>query len=626
MGLSRKAFFTRMANVLGCWHSSWAAWLVLALSALISIAAWHISSQSVWRKAEIRFEAQALDMRDRIVTRMHEQQVALKGGVGLFSASQNVTRDEWRRFYESLETEKLLPGLQGFGFAALVDEAGARSVVRNVRNEGYANFSISPAGSRPEYAVIAMLEPFDERNQRAFGYDMWSEPTRRAAMQRARDTGTASVSGMVTLVQEDGTDVQRGFLMYLPLYEPGKPVNTIAERREAIVGFVYSPFRVKDLMAGILGSGSRRISLQIFDGTEVQNSKLLYDDSDGSSSEHSQFAFSDTVHIPGHPWHLVFSSNGSFTSASEEAFPTLIAGAAVIIDILLFFTILTLSNQRQMSMHLVEAKTQQLQRSKERAEGAARREAELRQAAQLTSERLLESNRELTRFASIVAHDLRAPLKRIECFVDILHDEYASALDTEGQDVADRIGRNATRMRMMLDSLHDYTRVSNVASVDQCASLRTAVGEVLEGFGPDLNDARVSVDVGHDCCVNGDTYLLQHVIQNLISNALKFRGSSPPNILVKGWKQDDGTVELSVADDGIGIEPEFSSKVFDMFTRLHDEDEYEGTGIGLAVCRKIINDHDARIFVDTNWTAGTRIVMRFPAYRHCSSSATEIAA
>ncbi len=617
MRLSRKAFFRRIGHALGSWHSSSAAWLVLALSALISIAAWHFSSQSVWRKAEVRFEAQALDMRDRIVTRMDEQQVALKGGVGLFSASQNVTREEWRRFYNSLETQKLLPGLQGFGFAALVDEDGLRSVVRNTREEGFPDFAVSPAGSRPQYAIIAMLEPFDQRNQRAFGYDMWSEPTRRAAMERARDTGAASVSGMVTLVQEDGHDLQRGFLMYLPLYEPGKPVATVADRRAAIAGFVYSPFRVKDLMTGILGSGSRSISLRIYDGTTAQDARLLYNDAEESAGDDTQFTSSDTVYVHGHPWHLVFSSNDSFVSASEEAVPTLIAGAAVIIDVLLFFTILTMGNQRQMSMHLVETKTLQLKRSKERAERAALREGELRQAAQSTSERLLESNRELTRFASIVAHDLRAPLKRIECFVDILQDDYASELDAEAKDVADRIRRNATRMRMMLDSLHDYTRVSNLASADQCTNLQKAVDEVIDGFGPDLGQARVTIEIEPECCVNGDTYLLQHVLQNLISNALKFRGTSPPNILVQGRTLEDGNVELSVADDGIGIEPEFAGKVFDMFTRLHDDDEYEGTGIGLAVCRKIINDHDARIFVDTEWTAGTRIVMRFPPFRRC---------
>jgi CHASE1-domain containing sensor protein len=124
------------------------------------------------------------------------------------------------------------------------------------------------------YTSITYLEPFDQRNQQAFGYDMWSEPKRRTAMQSARDTATTQISGKVTLVQEIDADVQVGFLMYLAYYGRGGVPATVEERRVALAGFVYSPFRMGDLMEGILGRALPDIRLEIFDGDEMSAGSL----------------------------------------------------------------------------------------------------------------------------------------------------------------------------------------------------------------------------------------------------------------------------------------------------------------------------------------------------------------
>lgn len=596
-------------------HHSAVAWMVLAASAVVSVFAWDFSKSAIERAAEGRFDSQITDTTNAIVNRMNAQQVALKGGVGLFNASNAVTREEWRNYFHSLRAKRLLPGLQGFGYSLIIAPENLGDHVKEVRREGFDTYDVHPQGARETYTSVLFLEPFNARNRRAFGYDMMSEATRRAAMERARDTGETSVSGMVKLLQETNTDIQPGFLMYIPHFKTGMPTSTIAERRAAIQGFVYSPFRIKDLMSGILGLSNNKIEFKIFDGTIASPDRLLYD-SDNSTSPDSTagtdapvFEHARTVSIHGHPWKLVFTSHHSFASASESMQPIMTALAAIIIDTLLFCTISALSQQKSYSMRLAKKRTRQLAKAKKNAEAAAERETVLRVVAQESNQRLGDANKGLTRFASIVAHDLRAPLKRLESFVEILEEDYRSQLDADGVDVVQRISRSAVRMRMMLDSLHDYTRISNLDSSGKRANLYQTIQEVVEGSGPDFATAEFSIEVDPDLWVVGDTYLLQHVVQNLISNAIKFQSDAEPQIVFSTQQSSDQCVVLAVADNGIGIDPKYADTVFDMFTRLHNEDEYEGTGIGLAVCKKIVVDHGGDVVIDKTCQSGTRVLI-----------------
>ena len=144
------------------------------------------------------------------------------------------------------------------GFSVLIPRAELARHVRELRQEGFPEYRLKPDGVRELYSAIIYLEPFTGRNLRAFGYDMFSELVRRAAMEQARDTGAAALSGKIVLVQETGADVQAGTLMYVPVYHKGLPLETVAQRRAALQGWVYSPYRMKDLIKGILDSHNER--------------------------------------------------------------------------------------------------------------------------------------------------------------------------------------------------------------------------------------------------------------------------------------------------------------------------------------------------------------------------------
>ena len=176
----------------------------------------------------------------------------LTSGVAFFDSKGDVSREDWQVFIKGLNIEKNWPGIQGFGYSIPVPADQLQAHTELIRAEGFPDFSVKPPGERPFYTSIIYLEPFDWRNKRAFGYDMWSNDMRRAAMSRAQDTGNATLSGIITLVQETDKDVQKGFLFYLPVYHRGSDLQTLEARQKALRGWVYAPFRTKDLMDGIL--------------------------------------------------------------------------------------------------------------------------------------------------------------------------------------------------------------------------------------------------------------------------------------------------------------------------------------------------------------------------------------
>lgn len=230
--------------------------------------------------------------------------------------------------------------------------------------------------------------------------------------------------------------------------------------------------------------------------------------------------------------------------------------------------------------------------------------------AKKSAEQILDANEKLKRFASIVAHDLRAPLKRIESFVDILQENSSNSCDEELSDVVSRIGRNSTRMRQMLDSLHDYTKICNAKRNADVVNLKSAVRAVVDDLQLSAISRSIKIDIAEDLHGKVDQFLLQQVIQNLLSNAVKFRSEARPlHLEIHAERTLRNRVLISFADNGIGIDKQFSEKVFEMFSRLHDEDEYEGTGIGLAVCKKVINDHGGDIYIDVTHAPGTKFVI-----------------
>ncbi len=333
-------------------------WLFLLLMLGFTAYVSSLVYREVDTAANAAFQRNITKALDMITLRLDANEQILRGGIGLFKASTEVNRQDWHDYVESLNLAEHFPGIQGLGYAVQVHPAALPGLTSRIRKEGYSDFAINPGGIRDVYTAIIYLEPFDIRNRRAFGYDMFSESTRHAAMAQARDSGLATISGKVKLLQETGTDVQAGFLMYLPNYARNMPLDTVEQRRRALLGYVYSPLRMNNLMQGVLGrlADTHDIDIEIYDGRTPSSDTLMYDvDSSMTGQDnrmHKQFIDIRHLQSKGREWTLVFSSTPLFESGIDHSRPVYVAVTGIAISLLLFFTGSFLANNRKQA-HLM---------------------------------------------------------------------------------------------------------------------------------------------------------------------------------------------------------------------------------------------------------------------------------
>ncbi|RIJ37608.1 CHASE domain-containing protein [Pontibacter oryzae] len=306
------------------------------------------------KKAEERsakmFSLRAGQVTEAIDKRMHDYIQILIGGKALFVSSDSISRKDWLSYYKTLNLEENYPGIQGFGYSAVVKAEELPKFEQQIRNEGFKDFKISPEGERPLYTSIIYLEPFNERNQRAFGFDMFSEPTRRSAMRIARDTRQPAMSGKVRLLQETGKDEQAGFLIYLPVYKGNIEPESIQERQRLIKGYVYSPFRANDLMTAILVDDFQDLNVEVYDGTKLAKKDLLFS-TDSTlyyhAAQNHEFSELNTITIGNRTWRLYISAKAGFGQSADSELPYFILLGGSIISFLMFFIIWSLSNIRR---------------------------------------------------------------------------------------------------------------------------------------------------------------------------------------------------------------------------------------------------------------------------------------
>src|SRR5215813_7645021 len=237
---------------------------------------------------------------------------------------------------------------------------------------------------------------------------------------------------------------------------------------------------------------------------------------------------------------------------------------------------------------------------------------ELERRVEERTAELRRSNEELQQFAYVASHDLQEPLRMVTNYVQLLAQRYQGQLDSEAQEFIGYAVEGAQRMKALIDDLLAYSRVNIrerlVVPTDSGAVLQ----QTLQNLHMQIAESGATVTADSLPKVSADRMQLGLLWQNLLSNALKFRGQEPPRVHVSARHQGNEWV-FSVRDNGIGMEPRHTERIFQMFQRLHTRQEYPGTGIGLAICRKIVERHGGRIWVESEPGRGTTFFFTLPA-------------
>lgn len=309
---------------------------VAAISLAATLASWQYVRAAVQAQESARFRERATAGTDALRDRMNAYVAMLRATRGFVEGTGGEPdRLGFRTYVQSIELTRYYRGIQGLGWCRALRPGELAAHVAAVRAQWNPDYRVWPEGERPLYSSIVFLEPLDWRNRRAIGFDMFSEPVRRAAMERARDTGDVAASGPVELVQEAGTERQAGFLVYLPVY--ARAPRSADERRELLRGWVYAPFRATDLLRSALGDApSRTIGLAVYDGEAEVPSALLY----GDGTVVARAGGLTTAHrleVGGRTWTVRHTATAAFVSRTDRALPGLVLGVGAALTVLLFW-------------------------------------------------------------------------------------------------------------------------------------------------------------------------------------------------------------------------------------------------------------------------------------------------
>jgi signal transduction histidine kinase/ActR/RegA family two-component response regulator len=449
-----------------------------------------------------------------------------------------------------------------------------------MRDSGDSRFSIWPESSRDELYPIIYLEPMDRRNRAALGYDMLTEPARRQAMELAAETGQATATGRVTLEQEIDAQKQAGFLIYVPIYRGELPLATVDDRRAALEGFVYLPFRADDLLRGLLGGGNPNLAIEVYAGEVAPENLLHRSHSAEVIGADPRFSEIQRLEVAGSPWTVAYSTLPAFEASSARDQVWLLLLLGLVASGTLFAVT--------------------------RAQVAARSQAE-------------SANQAKDHFMATLSHELRTPLTPVLAVLSRL-ETFEESLPTAARDGLTMIRRNVELEARLIDDLLDLTRIAQgkLELRRGPADLRQVLELAIEASAkPGIPGPRVLTELSRgDLRVWADAPRLAQVFWNVINNARKF---TPPEgtVRVRAWRRET-EIAVEVADTGIGIDPAHLPQIFDAFQQGQRTitRKFGGLGLGLAISERIVKLHGGRITAASEGRGrGARFTIYLPAGR-----------
>lgn len=670
---------------------NWVHWAVLFFSLFLTATAWFITKQQIQEKNLHNFRHEAKEAISLIIERMVKYEDALWSGVAFLKAQENKTKyHAWRDFSDSLHIHTRHPGINGIGIIYNVKPNQLNTYLAEQKLER-PDFRIFPPHKNPDYWPITYIEPH-KNNSAALGLDIAHENNRLSAAKKARDTGSATITAPIQLVQDSAKTP--GFLFYAPFYSVKNPV-TIEEKQKHFLGMVYAPFIVKKLMLGTLEKQNRHIGIKINDKNDVLYSE--HNSSEPNYDPNPLFKMKKNKTLYGREWTFDLQSTKTFRIFNANNTPTVILLSGILIDTLLFALFVILSNSNRKALSLADRMTQNFQESNSALKNAVGGIAKLdkagnyleinesyskitkyapdhlvgkhwtttilpddiekveeqlnkllaikkyqtelrgiqpdgtiyhkhwtfiandysensnascyifiedisdRKNAEMNLKSLIlqleNSNSDLQNFAYSASHDLKEPLRIITSYCDLLHLRYGNKLDAEAIEYINEAKEGASRMQSLISDILNFSRLTRSKPKQEICNLNEVLNLIKHDLKLILNEKNAIIESANLPTIEADITQIKIVLQNLILNGIKFNNKEKPIIKIEA-EEKENDIKISVSDNGLGIEKKYQNKIFDMFYRLYNRNEYEGTGIGLATASRIIQLYNGKLWIE----------------------------
>jgi len=340
----------------------WGWWTLLGVLATgcgLSIAAWRYSLHTEHEANRIRFERRVDDAAGALQQRLDDAVRLLRSSAALFAASREVGRADWKAFADQQNLEESFPGLLGLGHAMLVGPQDLPRLHTAVHLEGLPDYQVWPAGGRTLYAPVLYREPTNTSNQRALGFDLLTDPVRREAMHKARDSGQPALSAPTHVVGEGDSARHSTSVLFLPIYQRHRPVMTLEQRRAAVQGWVYTPVHLRGLMALLVRQRAADMVVELWDGPlDAPPTTRLYQANDEIAAAIPRFSPTHraerAVDIGGRRWTLRMASLPTFDASQPSGGAQLILAGGIAITLLMTALVGTLLNMRGRAVSLAD--------------------------------------------------------------------------------------------------------------------------------------------------------------------------------------------------------------------------------------------------------------------------------
>ncbi len=568
-------------------------YLVLSISIILSLGFTYLFHRSSASKDLIRFNGTTQQIQSNLENKLNSYIALLKSGRAFIETTDKLDRKKFKTYIDSLELEKNYVGLVGIGFNKAVAPEERENLIAEMKKEGFTDFQVFPTDDKQINYPIIYLEPLNEMNRRAIGYDMFSEPVRRQALEKARDFSTEAASGKVVLIQDNDDTKHAGFLIYLPIYKGGKIPTSIEERQQNLLGFIYCPFRARDFVNSAVDNKSfPDIEFKIYD-YELNEENIMAQTNTATNrnlseeNENQGFYGKNTFEVAGRRWIVEFAPNAGFFNQSNQRLTPIVLLIGTLFSFLLFALTYAQANSRWKLQEIAEDLLEVEQEKADLFEKEKRARLFAEQAAKTKDE-----------FISVVSHELRTPLNAIAGWAKILKSDNLSPNTKEL--ALQKIEKNLRSQTKLVEELLDFSQIMSgkVIIENEKFSFSDVFEKVFVEIEPKAEEKEVKLTKINNLdgqMVVGDRSKIKIVIENLLLNAIKFTPSGG-EIETEVCEADENIV-FTVKDNGSGINREFLPFIFDRFrqqdgslTKFHG-----GLGLGLAITEPIIKLHNGTI-------------------------------